>query len=208
MDARAPMRMGLLAFILVMMAVLAILLLNMVPLLADVEPVAPQRRVVRSIVTSVVPLEDAGRRAATRAQAWSPDATLVRVEGTWDLVPGWEQVKVPPIAWSFYYYSGANRELAAVVVDDDELLWVPPFPIPITPRALTTYPPPYGVEETWLTFLAAGGNLFLRQHDDAQVHFRLHSGTRSVIWTVSAFDTGDYVRILIDPRTGEVLAEE
>jgi hypothetical protein len=208
MDAHPRARMALIAFIVIMAAVLTFLLLNLAPLVAGGEPAQPQLRRVRSSVTSSVSLEDAGKRAATRVRSWAPDAVLVRVEGAWYVTPGWEQVTVPPVAWSFYYYSPAERSLAAAVIDDDLLLWVPPFVIPSAPRPLTGYPPAYGAEGAWLTFRAAGADLFLRQHPEAQVHFRLQGGPEAAAWSVSAFDTGEYFRVVIDSGSGQVLTPE
>jgi hypothetical protein len=208
MDAQSRVRTVLIAFILIMTATFAYLLLNLVPLFAGAEPVEPQLRKVRSFVTSAIPLEDAGTRAASRVKTWAPDAVLVRVEGAWYITPGWEQMRVPPVAWSFYYYSPAEKSLAAVVIDDEQLLWVPPFAIPVEPRPLSAYPPSYGAGEAWLTFRAAGADLFLRQHPEAQVHFRLQAGPEAAAWTVAAFDTGEYIRVTIDPDTGQVLPTE
>jgi hypothetical protein len=209
MDAQSPVRIGLITVILILTTVLAILLFNLVPLVAGVEPAQPRMRIVRSSVTSAVSLQDAGGRAEKRALAWAPDAFLVRVEGSWHVTPGWEQFNVPPIAWGFYYYSPSERSLVAVFINDEVLLWVPPLAVPTVPRSLPGYRPAYGAEGAWLTFRAAGGDLYLRQHPEAQINFRLHTGTDLVpVWTVSAFDEGEYIRILIDPDSGLVLSPE
>ena len=209
MNNNSPARTVLIIFILLMAAILAVLLLNLAPLFAGVEPAQPQPRRVRSAVTSSVSLEVAGQRAAVRAAEWAPDAVLVRVEGAWYVRPGWEQVTVPPVAWSFYFFSPAAKSLAAVVIDDETLLWVPPFEILIQPRPLAGYPPAYGADGAWLTFRAAGGDLFLRQHPEAQVHFRLQAAPPSdATWTVSAFDMGEYLRVIIDPQSGRVLPQD
>lgn len=208
MDTHSPVRAGLIAVILIMAAALAVLLFNLVPLFAGVEPVQPPLRKVRSSVTSAVSLEDAGGRATGRALAWAPDVIPVRVEGAWYLTSGWEKVNAPPVAWSFYFYSRAENSLACVVIDDDALLWVPPFEIPTEPRELTGYPPAYGADSAWLTFRAAGGDLFLRQHPDAQINFRLQTGAEVPVWTVSAFDEGEYIRVSIDAQTGMVLPSQ
>lgn len=207
MDAHAPLRTALIAFILLMAAALAVLVFNMVPLFASVEPAQPPMRRVRASVTSSVSLEDAAVRAATRAHTWAADAALVRVEGAWYVTPGWERVMVPPVAWSFYFYSRAERSMVAVVIDDDVLLWVPPFELQVEPRTLTGYPPGYGAGDAWLTFRAAGADLFLRQYPEAQVHFRLQDGPEGPAWSISAFDTGEYFRVAIDPHSGMVLSQ-
>ncbi len=208
MNNNSPARTVLIIFILLMAAILAVLLLNLAPLFAGVEPAQPQPRRVRSAVTSAVPLEEAGQRAAARAATWAPDAVLVRVEGAWQVNPGWEQISVPPVAWSFYFFSAAERSLAAAVIHDDTLLWVPPFEILVQPRTLTGYPPAYGADGAWLSFRAAGGDLFLRQHPEAQVHFRLQAGPQGATWTVAAFDMGEYLRVLVDPQSGRLLLQE
>lgn len=208
METPSPARTGLIVVILIMAAVLAVLLFNLLPLLAGAEPAQPAVRKVRSSVTSAVSLQDAGDRAAARVQEWTPDAQLVRVEGTWYITRGWEQFNVPPVAWGFYYYARSQNSLVSVFIDDDEVLWVPPFEIPTTPRSLTDYPPAYGADSAWLTFRAAGGDLFLRQHPQAQVTLRLQAGDEGPAWTISAFDEGEFTRVVIDAQTGLIIQSQ
>jgi hypothetical protein len=153
-------------------------------------------------------LEDAGVRARERAEAWSADAVLVRVESSWYAVPGWQQMGLPPLAWGFLFYSPSEGNLATVVVGDMELLWVPPVAIPVVPVAIETFPPAYAPDLVWVTFLAAGGETFVQHHPQAQVTFRLQPGDGGLMWTVSAFLGDAGVEVSLDAHSGIVIARE
>ena len=197
------MRGGLIALIVLLIAVLVVLAIGLVPLVADFT-VVPEMDAVRQEVTSAVSLEDAGARARERAEVWAADAVLVRVESSWYAVPGWQDMTVPPLAWGFLFYSPADGTLATIVVDDTELLWVPPAAIPVVPAAIETFPPAYAPDLAWVTFLAAGGEAFILDHPQAQVTFRLGPGNGGLMWTVSAFHDGARVEVTLDADSGIV----
>jgi len=207
LKSQSGVRWGLIALILVLVAVVVVLLINLVPLVADLSR-ASEPESVRQEVTSTVSLEEAGVRARERAEVWSADAVLVRVESSWYAVPGWQTMTVPPLAWGFLFYSPSEGTLATVVVDDTELLWVPPAAIPVTPAAIETFPPAYAPELVWLTFLGAGGDTFIRDHPQAQVTFRLRPGDAGLMWTVSAFQDDAHVEVSLDAGSGIVIATE
>ncbi len=91
-----------------------------------------------------------------------------------------------------------------MIVDDDTLLWVPPFEIPVTPTPLGESLPAQGVEAAWLSFRAADGDLFLDSHPESQVTFRLQKAAGHPVWTVSAYDGGDFIGITMDAQSGVV----
>ena len=207
MKSESGARWGLIALILLLVAVVVVLVIGLVPLVADL-PRASEPDAVRQEVTSTVSLEDAGARARERAEAWSADAVLVRVESSWYVVPGWQGMALPPLAWGFLFYSPSEGTLATVVVGDTELLWVPQVEIPVVPIAIETFPPAYAPHLVWVTFLAAGGEAFVRDHPRAQVTFRLQPGDDGVMWTVSAFQEDAGVEVSLDAHSGIVTARE
>ena len=204
-EARPPIRIALIAVILILAAILAILLINVVPMaLTDSAIAKGQRRVTRSSVTSSVPLAEAAARAQARALEWTRDAVSVRAEAAWAVEGGWTGVQTPPLAWSFTFYSPSAESVAVVVIDDETTLWVPPFEIPVVPTPLGEGLPAHGIETAWLSFRAAGGDAFLEAHPQSQVTFRLQQRAGRPVWTVSAFDEGDFTDVRIDAQSGVV----
>jgi hypothetical protein len=207
MQEKSPLRTGLIILILLLTGVLAFLLFNMMPLLADSSSTARAMPRVRSSITSQVSLPEASDRASERAQRWTQDAKLVKAQGVWYMMGGWDAFETPPVAWTFYYYSPSTKKLATVTIDDENLLWVQPFEIPRGPHALSAFPPNFGSDVAWLSFRAAGGEEFLQTHSRAQVSFHLQEQD-SLVWIVTAFDESDYMKVTIDAQTGIVLGQE
>lgn len=206
MEARHPVRAGLIVVIVLLLAVLSILLLNLVPLMVNADGVSAVPQKVNRGVTSQASLSDAAGRADERARAWSEDAYLVRAEAAWYITADWPSVESPPVPWAFSYYAPSTRSIASVVIVDDTLLWAPPTEIPLAPRRVSTFPPMQGVEVAWLTFRAAGGETFLATHSEAQVTFRLQQKETGPVWLVSAFQDGHFAMVTVDAHTG-VLVE-
>jgi hypothetical protein len=178
------------------------------PLLANGNGVPRNARVIRNMVTSEVSLAEAADRATERAQTWSSEARMVKAEAAWVLPSRWKEYETPPVAWSFYYYEPTTKNLAAVVIDDEATLWVPPFEISMAPTPFSTFPPTFDVDLAWLSFRASGGEEFLEEHPQAQVNFHLKQRQDALIWNVSAFDETDYMKVVIDAQSGVVLGRE
>ena len=204
-DARQPTRIALMITIMALAALLVILLAKLVPLaLTGGISAGTSQRVVRASVVSNVSLRDASARAQARASEWSLDAAPVRVEAAWVLEGEWAAVRTPPVAWSFIFYSPSAQSVVVVVIDDELTLWVPPAEIPAAPTLLRELPPVHGVESAWLSFRAAGGDAFLASHPQSQITFRLQQRADNLLWTVSAFDEGEYIDTKIDAQSGVV----
>jgi hypothetical protein len=203
---RNSVRIGLIALIGALLIILAVLLLNLLPLMIDTRErsVATSRRGVES----KIPMPEAEARARTRAQVWTSDLHLIRAEATWYPDENWQNVDNPPVAWSFYYYSPSEKSVGVATIDDEKVLWVPPFATPSVPSAIGDFPPAFGVEACWLNLLAVGSEEFLEAHPHAQVSFRLQPQGERLTWTVSALDEGDSLRILVDAQTGIIVNQE
>ena len=78
----------------------------------------------------------------------------------------------------------------------------------MVPVAIETFPPAYAPDLVWVTFLAGGGERFVRDHPQAQVTFRLQPGDAGLMWTVSAFQDGAGVEVSLDADSGIVIAAE
>lgn len=150
-------------------------------------------------------LEESMRQAEARARAWAGDVVLIRAEAPWRPGIAGREVEMPPVTWTFFYYSKATSELVGVVVGREQLYWIPPLEISYTPKSIPALPP-YGVDVAWLSFRAAGGDAFLKAHPDTMVSLRLRPYERGgIIWSVAAFDGLDYLEVVIDADSGAVL---
>lgn len=203
---RSATRTALVVLIAALSVVLVVLAVNLLPQLVDLAAGRPGATagVVRQEATADVPLVEAHGRAESRAVDWSEDAVLVRVEANWYVTADWRATTLPPLAWGFLFFSPSEGTLATVVVDDTELLWVPPAAIPVVPAAIETFPPAYAPDLAWVTFLAAGGETFIQDHPQAQVTFRLWPGDAGLMWTVSAFQEEAHVEATLDAHSGIV----
>jgi hypothetical protein len=203
-------RVGLIVLIAGLIVILAALLLNLVPLVTGTQARPGTRSVAASHrgVESTVSMPGAETRARDRALSWASDLQLIRVQATWYPGENWQAMDSPPVAWTFYYYSPAAGSIGAATIDDEKLLWVPPFVTPGAPMAIGDFPPPFGVDAAWFNLLAVGGEDFLAAHPYAQVTFRLQPQGERLLWTVSALDEGASVRVLVDAHTGIIVNQE
>ncbi len=198
-------RIGLGVLILVLLVTLAFILLSLLNVVGAPTTAAPTGKTqIWRAADSGLTLEASAQQAKARAQTWAADAVLIRAEAAWRPGAQGRQLDVPPVTWSFYYYSPALRTLASVVVGRDQLFWVPPLEISYAPKIIPALPQ-HGIEVAWLSFRAAGGEDFLRQHPEAMVDFRLRPHTDGVVWSVAAFEGQDYLEVLIDAESGVVL---
>lgn len=158
--------------------------------------------------TGIVPplaLESAARRAGERAQDWQADATLVRVESSWRPGPDRLDLEIPPVAWSFYYYSASTQKVASAAVNSDDVFWVPPVWTESKPLPLDPFPPPYDSRMAWLAFRGAGGEEFIRNHPEATVTFVLRAEEEGTFWRVFATSEEHHLQVRIDATTGLVI---
>lgn len=202
-------RIALILLIVGLVGVLAVLIVNLVPLVARssaygtaAPPPAPP-----GLATSETPLVEAEALAGARAREWAPDAALVRADGSWNAPQGASGIEAPTIAWTFSYYSATKGQLASVGVDDSDLLWVPPREIPIVPTSLAAFPPEFGSDVAWVSFLGAGGDVHLESRPNTVVHFSLQPKDRMPVWVVSARSDTTTTSITMDADTGTVRVE-
>lgn len=148
-----------------------------------------------------VSLADAATRAENEARAWANDAVLSKVEATWRPTGEWTEVESPPVSWSFYYYSPAQGAVKSIAMQGEEIFSTPATMIPNSLTPLANFPPAQGIDVAWLTFRAAGGEDFLKEHS-AAVHFRLQMVSGKPVWIVLAFTPEARLQFSIDAETG------
>ncbi|MEJ5312611.1 MAG: hypothetical protein WHX52_22835 [Anaerolineae bacterium] len=151
-----------------------------------------------------VVLAEAEMRARHIAHAWAGDATLSRVEATWRPVGEWTRDELPPAGWSFYYYSPAQSAVMAVAVKEDKVLSTPATNVFNKPATLEGFPPTQDASVAWLTFRAAGGERFLKEHPGAAVQIRLQKVDGRLAWFVLAFTPEARFQVRIDAETGQL----
>lgn len=208
MREERSVRFALVLLIVVLFGTLVVLAINLVPSLADLasDSQTATGTAVRQEATSSVPLSEAQGRAELRAHEWSEDAFLVRVEANWYVNDTWREAMMPPLAWSFLYYAPHDGMLTTAVVDDERVLWMNPAAIPVEPGRLIEFPPSYGPELAWVSFLGAGGGAFVAEYPAAQVVFRLQQMGERPIWTLSGFADEAHIQVSLDAETGVVLS--
>ncbi len=184
-----------------------LLMMGMVWLLGGVSSPAPATKTTTrwTGLTAPLPPEQAAQKARERALAWQPDAVLVRVEASWRPGERWLEVRTLPVTWLFTYYSPTAGALATVSVNAEKVYWIPPMEVTRPPRALPVFPPPYGVDRMWLTFLGAGGEEFIRQHPDAFIHVVLQMEDQGPLWQVVAAGKEGNLTVQMSADTGALI---
>lgn len=182
-----------------------LLILGLVGLLSGGSSPAPDRAMRWTGLTAPLPPEQAVQKARERALAWQPDALLVRVEASWRPDERWLEVRTLPVTWLFTYYSPAQSSLASVSVNADNVQWIPPMEIIRPPRPLPAFPPPYGVDQMWLTFLGAGGKEFIQQYPDSLIQILLQMEDKEPVWRVSAVGKEGVLKVQISAETGALI---
>ncbi len=182
-----------------------LLMMGIVGLLSVSSSSAPAARTQWTGITAPLPPDQAAQKGQERASAWRPDAVLVRAEASWRPGERWLEVRILPVTWLFTYYSPSEKAIATIAVSAGKVYWIPPMEVARPPRALPAFPPPYGVDRMWLTFLGAGGKEFLHQHPDALIHILLQMEETGPIWRVSAAGEGGAINVHINAETGAVI---
>lgn len=182
-----------------------LLMMGIMGLLSGSPVSAPAATARWTGVTAPLPPEQAAQKGQERASAWRPDAVLVRVEASWRPDERWLEVRTLPVTWLFTYYSPSEKAIVTVAVSAEKVYWVPPMEVARPPRALPAFPPPYGVDRMWLTFLGAGGEEFVRQHPDALIHILLQMEEMGPLWRISAMGEEGAIKVHINAETGAVI---
>ncbi len=182
-----------------------LLLMGIVGLLSGPSVSAPAATTRWTGITAPLPPEQAAQKGQERASAWRPDAVLARVEASWRPDERWLEVRTLPVTWLFTYYSPSEKAIATVAVSAEKVHWIPPVEVARPPRALPAFPPPYGVDRMWMTFLGAGGEEFIRRHPDALIHILLQMEETGPLWRVSAVGEGGAIKVQINAETGAVI---
>ena len=127
----------------------------------------------------------AHEKAQTWAGGWQSDAQLVGAVTRWQLTGGDCLTPYRP-SWSFSFYSPAAGQVQMITVDSGGV-----HPI----RRVSVSKAPAPVEADWsldcgdllFTFMAYGGDEFIREHAHVNLHFRLSGQDAGrPIWHLSA----------------------
>jgi len=148
-------------------------------------------------VPTVITVEPAGdgrldlgvahEKAQAWAAGWQSDAQLVGAVTRWQLAGGDRLTPYRP-SWSFSFYSPAAGQVQTITVDQAGAQPV---------RRVSVGKAPVPVEADWnldsddllSTFMAQGGDEFIREHAHVNLHFRLSGQDAGrPIWYLSAID--------------------
>jgi hypothetical protein len=132
-------------------------------------------------------LSAAHERARATATTWKPDAQLVGVGTSWLLAAGDRLTMYRP-AWTFRFHSPAADQIQILTVNErgaQALQQIPSRGSPAPVEADWTL----GSEELMMTFLATGGEAFLQEHGQANIHFTLERDQEGrSMWSLIALD--------------------
>jgi hypothetical protein len=132
-------------------------------------------------------LQRAQQQALLEAGSWQPDAQLVGATTSWRLTAG-DRLTLSRPAWSFSFYSPAASQVQIVTVTQEGAQAGRTTPVNVAPVP---------VEANWsldssdllLTFMACGGEDFLKSHSHVNIHFQLKSeDAGQSIWYMTAID--------------------
>ena len=155
-----------------------------------------------------LPLAEAEALAREWAAGWQADAQLVGATSGWE-TGGADGTTRYQTDWTFRYHSAAAGALQVVMVDGQGASAAGQLPARGAPVAVEA-DWEFVAEDMLLTFLAHGGQGFLRDHPQADVRLQLsgREGGRAT-WYVSAIDpaAGASLQVKIDALSREVLRD-
>ncbi len=135
-------------------------------------------------------LQQAHDQAISLALQWQADAQLVGVSTSWQLAGG-DRLTLYRPTWSFSFFSPAQQQMQWIVVDRQSSYVV---------RTWAARAADLPVKADWsmdsndllLTFLAAGGDDFLKSHSLVNIHMHLQQDPNQdqnrSIWSITALD--------------------
>lgn len=147
--------------------------------------------------------------ANNQAQAWQPDAQLLKATTTWMAQDG-RAYTSGAASWAFTYYSPGDTAVAQITVVENTPS--PPLvseaDVPLTPMDISggwKIDSPTAVSQ----LLDNGGADFLSRRQDTSITMTLDtiSGNGRMEWLVSLFDeqSDDFIAVRLDATSGEVL---
>jgi hypothetical protein len=154
-------------------------------------------------------LRDAYKKALSTALGWQADAQLVGVTASWQVASG-ESLTLNRSSWAFQFYSPTAEKLSVVTADHSGANPGRMQPINRAPEAVM---PDLDLDsdELLLTFLGVGGQDFVNNHPQANIHLQLKAEpTGRALWYVTAVDpvVRQSMMVAIDAHSREVVLRE
>jgi len=162
--------------ILLALALVTLGILGALSVLLTQQERPPASFAVQAAAVGKPELQVTHEKARSRAVEWQPDAELVSAAAQWQLAGG-ERLMLEQASWSFNFYSPATSQVQIIVVDQAGAHPVRQIPVSRAPVPVGAGWSTEG-NDLLQTFLAHGGEQFIRQHDPVSVHFRLSAQER------------------------------
>ena len=170
---------------------------------------APAAVQVAQLARTSLSLQGAQQAAQDVAQSWQPDALLVGATTSWQLAAG-ERLTLSRTAWSFSFYSPLANKVQVVVADSDGAALL---------RRTRVNTAPQPVQADWsldsdgllLTFMANGGEEFLKFHSFANIHAQLKAvDAGRAVWILSAVDpvARESFTVSVDALSRQIVAQD
>lgn len=141
------------------------------------------------VLTMGEPLELHGsfEKAMALASNWHADAQLVGATTSWQMASG-DQLTLHRPAWSFSFYSPAARQVKVVIVDERGAQGGRQQPTVTAPQSVNS-DWSMGSDDLLLTFLSYGGQTFIDEHPNSNIHFQLKTDdAKRSIWYITCLD--------------------
>ena len=172
----------------------------------DTDPVNKPPAVV---VGEPLELHGSYEKALALASSWQSDAQLVGATTAWQMAAG-DQLSLRRPSWSFSFYSPAARQVKLVTVDQQGAQGGRQQPSATAPQGVN---PDWrmGSEDLLLTFLSYGGQAFIDEHPNANIHFQLKTdGAERSIWYITCLDPVARQSLLVgvDAHSRQVILNE
>jgi hypothetical protein len=146
-------------------------------------------------------------RAQPVAQAWQPDAILVRVAADWDAAR-LDDLTLGAPSWVVTFYSPTAGEQLRVVTSAASARALPPSRPGNLPRIIDLGRWQVDSQQALTLFLERGAGAFIADHQPVKVFFILSpSGGGRLQWTVAALDasSSEFYQVVIDATTGSII---
>jgi hypothetical protein len=154
-------------------------------------------------------LKSAQAQAWVLAQDWQEDARLVGVTTTWQVAAG-DRLTLSRPVWSFTFYSPSGREAQLLSVDPGGAHALRQISLQ---AGLASVDADWGLDsgDLLVTFMAHGGEEFLKQHAQMNLYFRLKAdGAGRSTWHLTAVDlrTRESLTVNVDALSRQVIGIE
>jgi hypothetical protein len=150
--------------------------------------------------------------AQNRALAWQADAQLMTAQATWPQGATAQQLRQGETSWGFTFYAPSAQQIAVISVVEDEATLISQGEHQQTDSLLSASGWNLDSQDAIETFLAGGGNTFLKEGGVSTLTMALLAsdveGNGRLEWQLALFSlqTGQTFSMRLDATSGDILS--